>query len=403
MKIVLGVTGSIAAYKSGDLVRRFIERGDEVQVVLTRTAREFVAPLALAVLSRRPVHESLFGDHASSVDHVDLARWADVLIVAPATAEVLAKLAHGFADDFLSTYALAHHKPLLIAPAMESAMWAHPAVAANAEVLRSRGARFVGPNSGFLASGGDGPGRMAEPAEVLEAAVSLVEGKHDLEGVRVLVSAGPTREAIDPIRFVSNRSSGRMGFELAEKARARGARVTLLLGGGSVPTSSDARGMTVHRFESSSDLQALLEREFESCDVLVMAAAVADFIPEKLGRRIHRSEGPRSLSLAPGEDLLASLAPRKGNRLVVAFAAESGDGQEERARQKLASKKADWIVWNDVSAPGIGFESPDNEVVLLSSAGKRIEIDRRSKADVAEKIWDAVSSTLSWKTIPERA
>ena len=399
MKVVLGITGSIAAYKSGDLVRRFVERGDETQVVLTRTARKFVTPLTLSVLSRRPVHETLFGA-AAAVDHVELARWADLLVVAPATAEVLAKLAHGLADDFLSTYALAHHKPLLIAPAMESAMWTHPAVSANVETLRSRGARFVGPNSGFLASGSEGAGRMAEPEEVLQAAVALIEGKHDLEGLRVLVTAGPTRESIDPIRFVSNRSSGKMGLELAEKARARGARVTLLLGGGAAVTP--ARGLTVRRFETAGDLQALLESEFPSCDVLVMAAAVADFIPERLGRRIHRSEGPRSVSLAPGADLLASIAPKKGSRLVVAFAAESGDGQEERARQKMASKGADWIVWNDVSKPGIGFESDENEVVLLSSSGKRIEVERRSKGEVAEKIWDAVSSTLAWKAIPEQ-
>ena len=400
MNIVLGITGSIAAYKSGDLVRRFVERGDEVQVVLTRTAAKFVTPLTLSVLSRRPVHETLFGPSAT-VDHVELARWADALVVAPATAELLAKLAHGMADDFLSTYALAHHKPLLIAPAMESAMWAHPAVAANVQTLRSRGARFVGPNSGFLASGSEGAGRMAEPQEVLEAAVELVEGKRDLEGLRVLVTAGPTRESIDAIRFLSNRSSGKMGVQLAEKARARGARVTLLLGGGA--SVSAPRALTVRRFETASDLQALLDEEFENCDVLVMAAAVADFIPERLGRRIHRSEGPRSVSLTPGADLLASLSPKKGNRLVVAFAAESGEGQEERARQKLASKKADWIVWNDVSKPGVGFESDDNEVVLISSAGKRIELDRRSKADIADKIWDAVSSTLAWKAIPEQA
>lgn len=400
MKIVLGITGSIAAYKSGDLVRRFVERGDEVQVVLTRTAGKFVTPLTLSVLSRRPVHDTLFGA-AATVDHVDLARWADLLVVAPATAEALAKLAHGLADDFLSTYALAHQKPLLIAPAMESAMWAHPAVSANVETLRARGARFVGPNTGFLASGSEGAGRMAEPEEVLQAAVSVIEGKHDLEGLRVLVTAGPTREAIDPIRFVSNRSSGKMGLELADKARARGARVTLLLGGGAaVPP---ARGLTVRRFETAADLLALLDGEFANCDVLVMAAAVADFIPERLGRRIHRSEGPRSVSLAPGPDLLASIAPKKGKRLVVAFAAEAGDGQEERARQKMSSKGADWIVWNDVSKPGIGFESDENEVVLLSSSGKRIEVDRRSKGEVAEKIWDAVSSTLAWKAIPEQA
>jgi phosphopantothenoylcysteine decarboxylase/phosphopantothenate--cysteine ligase len=402
VKVVLGVSGSIAAYKSAELVRRFVERGDEVQVLLTRSAGEFITPLTLAVLSRRPVHDNLFGS-AATVDHVELAKWADILLVAPATAEVIAKLAHGFADDFLSTYALAHRKPMLLAPAMESSMWAHPAVSANVEILKSRHARLVGPNAGFLASGAEGPGRMAEPAEIVEAAAAWIEGRHDLEGTRVLVTAGATREEIDAIRFVSNRSSGKMGVGLANAARSRGASVTLLLGGSS--EGPGGRDITVRRFESASDLKALLDEEFERCDVLVMAAAVADFIPERVGRRLHRSDGPRSLSLTPGADVLASLAPRKGSRLVVAFAAEAGDGQESRVRQKLTEKSADWIVWNDVSKPGIGFESDDNEVVLLSSSGKRADIGRANKAEIADRIWDVVAPsvpTLPSKAVPER-
>jgi phosphopantothenoylcysteine decarboxylase/phosphopantothenate--cysteine ligase len=283
---------------------------------------------------------------------------------------------------------------------METSMWSHPAVVANVEMLRSRNARFVGPNAGFLASGAEGPGRMAEPAEIQESAVALVEGKDDLLGIRVLVTAGATREEIDSIRFVSNKSSGKMGVCMARAARARGARVTLLLAGSA--GADPGREVAVRRFESASDLKTLLEEEFVKCDALVMAAAVADFIPERVARRLHRSEGPRSLSLTPGTDLLASVAPRKENRLVVAFAAETGDGQEERVRQKLADKGADWIVWNDVSKPGVGFESDENEVVLLSSAGKRVAISRSAKAAVAEKIWDAVSPALSRKAIPER-
>jgi len=277
-------------------------------------------------------------------------------------------------------------------------MWEHPAVVENVRILRERGARFVGPASGFLASGRQGTGRMAEPEEIVEAAVFRGSAA-DLSGLRVLVTAGPTREAIDSIRFVSNRSSGKMGHALAERARARGAEVTLLTGAADRPIPP---GVSAERFESAADLRRLLEDRFDACDVLVMAAAVADFIPERVGRRLHRSEGPRSVALSPGDDLLASIAARKGARVVVAFAAESGDGQEERARRKMAEKGADWIVVNDVGRPDIGFDADDNEAVLISSSGQRAEISRRPKKEVADKIWDAVSSTLSWRAIPEK-
>ena len=393
MRIVLGVSGSIAAYKAAEVVRRFRDRGDEVKVVFSRSAEKFVAPLTFSVLSGNPVLSDPFVPSAA-VEHVALAGWAELLVVAPASADMIAKLAHGLADDALATYALSHAGPVLLAPAMETAMWENPAVAANVETLRARGIRFVGPASGFLASGRAGTGRMAEPDEVVDAAV--LRASEDLAGRKVLVTAGPTREPIDPVRFVSNRSSGKMGHALAERARARGADVVLL-------TGSDrpvAPGIEAVRFETAADLKRLLDERFEACDVLVMAAAVADFVPERLPRRLHRSEGPRSVSLAPGEDLLAGIAARKGSRVVVAFAAESGDGQEERARRKLAAKNADWIVWNDVGREGVGFGSDENEVVLLSASGQRLEVSRRPKKDVADRIWDAVSSTLSWRTIP---
>ena len=395
MRIVLGVTGSVAAYKAAEVVRRLRERGDEVRVVFSRTAEKFVAPLTFSALSGSPVLTDLFSP-APGVEHVALSAWAELLLVAPASADAIAKLAHGIADDPLSTYALAHAGPVLLAPAMETAMWEHPAVAANVRALRDRGARFVGPSTGALASGRSGVGRLAEPEEIVEAAV--LRAGADLTGTRVLVTAGPTREPIDPIRFVSNRSSGKMGHALAERARARGAEVVLLTGA----DRPAAPGIEVVRFETAADLKRLLEARFEACDVLVMAAAVADFIPERAPRRIHRSDGPRSLSLSPGEDLLASLAARKGERIVVAFAAEAGDGQEERVRRKLADKRADWIVWNDVGRDGVGFESDENEIVLLSASGQRIDVSRRSKKEIADKIWDAVSSTLTWRTIPEK-
>ncbi len=399
MKVVFGVTGGIAAYKAAEAVRRLVERGDEVQVIATKAAGEFVAPLTFSVLSRRPVFTSLFAGKATpAVDHVELARWADLLLVAPATADILAKFARGIADDFLSTYQLSHDRPVLLAPAMESAMWAHPAVAENVEILKRRGARFVGPEAGPLASGREGPGRMAEPGEIVRTAALLIEGKRDLEGLRVLVTAGPTRETIDPVRFVSNRSSGKMGFAMAESARDRGAAVTLLAGPGHLPLP---QGMAVRRFESCSELQNLLEEEFGRCDALIMAAAVSDFLPEPMGRRLHRSEGARSVTLTPGPDLLASLGPGKEARLVVAFAAEGRDA-EANARRKMEAKNADWIVVNDVGRRDIGFDADENEVLLLSREGGRLEIPRRPKREVAEKIWDAISSTLSWKTIPEK-
>lgn len=395
MKIVLGVSGSIAAFKAADVVRRLRERGDEVRVVFSKSAGKFVAPLTFSVLSGNPVLSDMFAPSAA-VEHVALAGWAELLLVAPASADAIAKLAHGIADDPLATYALSHGGPIVLAPAMESAMWEHPAVAENVRVLRSRGVRFVGPVSGPLASGRAGVGRMAEPEEIVEAAI--FRSAADLAGTKVLVTAGPTREPIDPVRFVSNRSSGRMGHALAERARARGAEVVLLTGSDRpVPP-----GVEAVRFETAGDLKSLLDARFDACDVLVMAAAVADFVPEKAPRRLHRSDGPRSLALSPGEDLLASVAARKGSRIVVAFAAEAGDGQEERARRKLAAKHADWIVWNDVGREGVGFESDDNEVVLLSATGQRVEVSRRPKKEIADKIWDAVSSTLSWRTIPAK-
>jgi len=397
LKIVLRVSGSIAAYKAAELVRRFRDRGDEVRVVFTRSAEKFVAPLTFSVLSGNPVLSDMFAP-SSAVEHVALSGWADVLLVAPATADIIARLARGFADDFLSTYALGHRGPVLLAPAMETAMWEHPAVVENVGILRQRGVRIVGPGSGFLASGGQGTGRMAEPDEIVEASVFRSSGG-DLAGLRVLVTAGPTREPIDPVRFVSNRSSGKMGHALAERARARGADVVLLTGATGRPIPAGVDG---ERFESAADLRRLLEARFEGCDVLVMAAAVADFVPERVGRRLHRSDGARSVVLSPGDDLLAGLVPRKGSRLVVAFAAESGDGQEERARRKMESKGADWIVVNDVGRADVGFDADDNEVLLLSASGQRIEVSRRAKKEVADKIWDAVSSTLSWRAIPEK-
>jgi phosphopantothenoylcysteine decarboxylase/phosphopantothenate--cysteine ligase len=387
--IVLGVSGGIAAYKSVEVLRGIVQRGGQVQVALTRGAREFISPLTFAVLSGREVHTEVWGSgQTPAVDHVALADWSDLMLIAPATAHTMAKLANGLADDFLSTYFLAHRKRTLLAPAMESAMWEHPAVVANRESLSRRGVRFVGPIRGPLASGHEGIGRMAEPLDILEEAWRLLAESDDLAGLRVLVTAGATREPVDPIRFVSNRSSGRMGHALAEAARDRGAAVTLLSG----PTHLTPPGeVRILSFETSADLQALLLQEFPECDVLVMAAAVADFIPQGERERMHREQGDRSLHLAAGPDLLAGLAPLRRSQTIVAFAAETED-LEARGRRKMEKKSADLIVVNDVGRAGIGFDTEDNEVLILGRDGAREAISRRTKRAVADKIWDAVKA-----------
>jgi phosphopantothenoylcysteine decarboxylase / phosphopantothenate---cysteine ligase len=400
--VLLGVSGGIAAYKSAETVRRLVDAGAEVRVAMTRAAREFVAPLTFAVLSGHEVYLEVFGTgNAPAVDHVELAEWTDVLVVAPATAHTIARLANGLADDFLTTYFLVHRGPVLVAPAMETRMWEHPATRRNLELLAARGARFVGPGTGFLASGREGAGRMAEPEEIAQAAITLATtARRDLEGLRVLVTAGPTRERIDPIRFVSNRSSGRMGYALAEAARDRGAKVTLLSG----PTGlTRPEGMRFVSFETAGELENLLRAEFPDTDVLAMAAAVADFIPEESAERFHRDRGERTVRLAPGRDLLAGLAPLRGQQTVVAFAAETDD-LEERGRRKMEAKGADLIAVNDVGRADVGFDAPDNEVLLLERGGGSETVSRRSKREVADRIWDAVrrvrSSRLSGLGVP---
>lgn len=386
--VLLGVSGGIAAFKSAELARRLVDRGADVRVTMTRAAREFVAPLTFAVLSKHEVYLDLFGSgNVPAVDHVELADWADVFVVAPATAHTIARLANGLADDFLTTYFLVHRGPVLVAPAMETRMWEHPATRRNLELLGARGVRFVGPGSGHLASGRAGAGRMAEPEEIADAAIALATSeRRDLEGLRVLVTAGPTRERLDPVRYVSNRSSGRMGYALAEAARDRGAKVTLLSG----PTGLvRPEGMRFVSFETAADLENLLRAEFPECDVLAMAAAVADFIPEESRERLHREEGGRRVLLTPGPDLLRGLAPLRRKQTVVAFAAETGD-LEARGRRKMEDKGAHLIAVNDVGRSDVGFDSPENEVLLLSREGGTEAVSRRSKREVADRIWDAV-------------
>ncbi|HWZ86574.1 MAG TPA: bifunctional phosphopantothenoylcysteine decarboxylase/phosphopantothenate--cysteine ligase CoaBC [Thermoanaerobaculia bacterium] len=392
-RVLLGVAGGIAAYKAVEVLRDLVGRGAEVRVAMTRGAREFVAPLTFAVLSQHEVFTEVWGSgNSPAVEHVAIADWCDLIVVAPATAHTLGKFANGLADDFLSTALLAYRGTVLLAPAMESAMWENPAVRANLERLTARGARTIGPDSGALASGREGVGRMAEPAAIAAEAWRLLSGRgRDLDGLRVLVTAGPTREPIDPVRFVSNRSSGRMGFALAEAARDRGARVTLAAGPSSLVRPD---GVRVLEFETADDLHGLLVREFPECDGLVMAAAVSDFIPEATERRLHRADGVRSVRLDPGRDILAGLAPLKRGQTVVAFAAETED-LAERGRRKMEAKDADLVVVNDVGKPGIGFEAEDNEVLILRRDGASETVSRRSKRAIADRIWDAFLAARS--------
>ena len=384
--VVLGVSGGIAAYKAAEVLRRLTERGAQVKVVMTRGAREFITPLTFASLSKRPVHTEVWGDgDTPAVDHVELAGWAELLLVAPATAHTIAKFAGGLADDFLSTYFLAHRGPVLLAPAMETAMWESAAVRKNIETLAARGVRFVGPESGPLASGREGIGRMSEPDAIAAEAWRILDRSRDLEGLRLLVTAGPTREPVDSIRFLSNRSSGKMGYALAESASDRGASVTLLSGPTDLPRPT---GMRFLSFETAADLHGLLVAEFPECDGLAMAAAVADFIPEESRDRLHREDGDRTVRLTAGRDIVASLAPLKRSQTVIAFAAET-ENHEARARRKMEAKNADLIVVNDVGREGIGFDADDNEVVILTRGGVREAVSRRSKREIAEKIWDA--------------
>jgi phosphopantothenoylcysteine decarboxylase / phosphopantothenate---cysteine ligase len=386
--VLLGVSGGIAAYKSAELVRRLVEAGAEVRVAMTRAAREFVAPLTFAVLSKHEVYLEVFGSgNLPAVDHVELAEWTDVLVVAPATAHTIARLANGLADDFLTTYFLVHRGPVLVAPAMEARMWEHAATRRNLELLAARGARFVGPGTGFLASGREGTGRMAEPEEIAEKTIALATtARRDLEGLRVLVTAGPTRERVDPIRFLSNRSSGRMGYALAEAARDRGAKVTLLSGPTGLTRPEEMRFVA---FETALELENLLAAEFPECDVLAMAAAVADFIPELSPERLHREGGEQTVRLAPGRDLLAGLSTLRRGQTIVAFAAETED-LEENGRRKIESKGADLIVVNDVGRTDVGFDATENEILLLARDGGKETVSRRSKREVADRIWDGV-------------
>lgn len=393
-EVLLGVSGGIAAYKSIDVMRILQRRGHGVTVVMTRSAQRFVGPATFAALSGRPVGVDLFGaEERPGYGHLDLARAHDVMLVAPASANTLAKLAAGLADGLLGSVHLAFDKPVIVAPAMNTRMWLHPATAANLETLTARGVQVVPPASGLLADGDSGVGRLADPVGIADAVEARLAGAGTLAGRRVLVSAGGTQEPIDPVRFVGNRSSGRMGWAVAAAARRRGAEVTVLASNVELPRDPAIRYIDA---PTAADLHAAALAEFGGCDLLVMAAAVADFRPgaAREGKIDKGAEGRLALDLEPTADILADLAARRRDgQVVVGFAAEHGAAGLERARGKLARKRLDLIVHNDVSVEGIGFGAADNRITIIGAGGEEA-LPRMSKDACAERILDAAAELL---------
>jgi phosphopantothenoylcysteine decarboxylase/phosphopantothenate--cysteine ligase len=392
--VALGVGGGIAAYKAAELARALMERGFSVQVLMTRSAEEFVRPLTFAALTGRKVITSLFSAASaedtlsSAIEHIRVAQENQILVIAPATADLLAKLAHGLADDFLTTAYLAFTGPVVLAPAMNTNMWNHPATQENLRVLRARGHVIVEPDEGILACGMVGPGRLAEPEMIAQQVVEVAEnrgGKQDLEGETVLITAGPTQEPLDPVRYLSNRSSGKMGYALAEAAAERGARVVLVSG----PVALSApKNVELIPVQTAVEMRKAVMDRLEQATVIIKAAAVADY---------HRANPPQqkvkktatrlSLELDPTPDILAEAGRKKGDRLLIGFAAETENLIEE-ARRKLESKNCDMVVANLVSQQGIGFESDDNEVTLVLRTGETIPVARASKNAIAHRIFD---------------
>ena len=386
--IVLGVTGGIAAYKACDLVSRLKKQGALVRVVLTANGAKFVPPLTFETLSSNPVVTDTF-EPRKSLEHVSLAKWADAFVIAPASANCLAKLANGIADDLLSTTALAMTAPLLIAPAMNANMWRHPATQANFRLLLERGAKTVGPMSGHLACGDDDVGRMAEPEQIVEALDALLNPRRDFEGRHVLVTAGPTVERIDPVRYITNRSSGKMGYAIAEAARDRGAEVVLVSG----PVNLAApEGVEVVNSESSAELCAAVLARGDWADVVIQAAAPADYTPVNVSdTKIKKTGAGMMLELKNTTDIAKTLGERKHpGQVLVAFAAET-DRVLENAKGKLEKKNADLIVANDVTRPGAGFGVDTNAVTLITRQDEKA-LPVMSKRDVADAILDKVAA-----------
>ena len=393
MNVALGVGGGIAAYKAAELARALMERSFTVDVVMTRASEEFIRPLTFAALTGRKVHTHLFSAASaedtlsSAIEHIRIGQENQLLVVAPATADLLAKFAHGLADDLLTTTYLAFTGTVVLAPAMNTNMWNHAATQANIAVLRARGHVIVEPDEGPLACGMIGPGRLAEPVEIADAvlAASKKNIRRDLEGETILITAGPTQEPIDGVRYLSNRSSGKMGYALAEEAAARGARVVLVSG----PVNLAApREVALVPVRTALEMRQAVMDHLSEATIVIKAAAVADYhIPNPPKQKMKKTAARLALDLEPTPDILAEVGTKKGDRLLIGFAAETGNLIEE-ARRKLQQKNCDMVVGNLVSQAGTGFDSDDNEVVLVTRAGETIPVERASKRIVAGRIFD---------------
>ena len=393
LRVVLGVGGGIAAYKAAELARSLMEQGALVQTVMTRAAREFVQPLTFAALTGRKVVTDLFPTEsgestlASAVEHIAVAQENQVLVIAPATADLMAKLAHGHADDFLTTMYLAFTGPVVIAPAMNTNMWNHPATQENLQTLRRRGHLIVEPDSGYLACGMVGPGRLADPQQIAAVVLHAGNPRHDLEGETVLITAGPTQEPLDPVRFISNRSSGKMGYSLADAAVQRGAHVILISG----PVKLEPPGgVTLIQVRTAIEMRSAVMENLEPATIIVKSAAVADFyLPRIPPQKVKKSAARISLELDPTPDILAELGRKKQDRLLIGFAAETENLLKE-ARRKLEGKNCDMIVGNLVAREDVGFETDENEVTLVLRTGETISLPKASKREVADRIFDQI-------------
>jgi len=393
MRVTVGVSGGIAAYKAAELVRELQRQALEVHVVMTEAATKFVQPLTFAALSGHKVITGLWDDtgtaqgaYDSSIEHIGEAQWTEALVVAPATANILAKFAHGIADDFLTTMYLATNAPVLVAPAMNVNMWEHPATKANLETLRQRGVRVIEPGTGELACGMIGAGRMAEPEVIADAVLNALGRRHDMAGEVVLVTAGGTREALDPVRFLGNRSSGKMGYALAEAAQSRGAKVILISGPSALYPPSHCEVVKVTTAEEMR--QAVLERMGEAT-IVIKAAAVADYRPVNVSDQKLKRSGPLTLELAPTEDILAEVVrKRHPGQLIIGFAAET-ENRMENGRAKLLRKGADAIVVNDVTGNNTGIDADDNAATFLTPS-TAIELPQMAKRKLADRILDEI-------------
>ncbi len=410
MKVALGVTGGIAAYKAAEIVRLLQDRGIRVQVIMTRAAQEFVRPLTFAALSGEKVITGMFSpgdEHAagndsanidSAIEHIAVAQSIDALLVAPATADVLAHFAQGIASDFLTTLYLATTAPVVVAPAMNVNMWNHPATQANLEILRQRGVKIVEPGSGYLACGMTGSGRLAENETIVAAILEALGASQDLAGETILITAGPTREKIDPARYLTNRSSGRMGYAMAEAALRRGARVLLVSG----PTALTPPGAAeVTRVESAEQMRDAVLNLLPQASIVIKTAAVSDYRPKSVSGQKIKRKGPIAIELEPTADILKEISLRKQSQIIVGFAAETEDVLEN-ARQKLSAKQLDAIVVNDVSREGIGFDSDRNEVTIITQ-DEVVEVPETTKWDVAQRVLDQVVRLRQRRKSPVKA